>query len=237
MGRYNRQHDNSGSGLWVGIVVLCIGLFFFMDRLNINLPHWIISWPMLLILIGVVMGAKGKFQGPGWIILILVGGVFLVNDIVPFDWNIRRFMWPAIIMVIGIYLIGKASTKKQQYDEYLAEPGVTNDDYLQATTIFSGTNKVVLSKNFKGGNVTTVFGGTELNFMQADINGEAVLDVTTLFGGVEIMVPSNWDVKMDVNAVFGGIEDKRMIKSMQNSGKILIIKGSCTFGGVDLKSF
>lgn len=237
MGRYNRQHDNSGSGLWVGIVILCIGLFFFVDKLNVDLPRWIFSWPMLLILIGVVMGAKHKFQGPGWIILILVGGVFLVNDIVHFDWNIRRFMWPAIMIVVGIYLIGKASTRKQQYDEYLAEPGVTNDDYLQSTAVFSSTNKVVLSKNFKGGNVTTVFGGTELNFMQADINGEAVLDITTLFGGVEIVVPANWDVKMDVNTVFGGIEDKRMIQAMHNSGKILIIKGSCTFGGVDLKSF
>lgn len=237
MSTYNRQQDNSGNGLWAGIIVLCIGLFFFLERMDIDLPRWIISWPMLLILIGVVMGAKRKFQGPGWIILILVGSVFLVNDIVPFDWNIRRFMWPAIMIVIGVYLIGKASTRKQQYDEYLAEPGTTDDDYLQATTIFSGTNKVILSKNFKGGNVTTVFGGTELNFMQADINGQAVLDITTLFGGVEIFVPSNWDVKTDVNTIFGGFEDKRMVPAMMNSGKTLIIKGSCTFGGVDLKSF
>lgn len=236
MSRLNRQQDNSGNGLWAGVIVLCIGLFFFLDRLDLHMPHWVFSWPMLLIVIGFVMGAKRKFQGPAWFILMLVGTVFLVDDIVPFAWDLRRFMWPIILIVIGVYLIGKASSRRQQYDEYL-RGGSTSDDYLQATTIFSGSNKVVLSKNFKGGNITTVFGGTELNFMQADINGEAVLDITTLFGGVELVVPSNWDVKLDVNTVFGGIEDKRGINPMPNSGKTLILKGSCTFGGVDLRSF
>jgi predicted membrane protein len=146
-------------------------------------------------------------------------------------------MWPIIMITIGVYLIGKATTRKQQYDEYVVQGGSTSEDFLQATTIFSGSNKVVLSKNFKGGNITTVFGGTELNFMQADINGEAVLDITTLFGGVEIVVPASWDVKLDVNTIFGGIEDKRTVGIMPTPGKVLIIKGSCTFGGVDLKSF
>ncbi len=36
---------------------------------------------------------------------------------------------------------------------------------------------------------------------RADINGEAVLDITTLFGGVEIVVPASWDVKLDVNTI------------------------------------
>jgi len=236
MSRYNRHQDNSGSGLWAGVIVLCIGLFFFLDRLDLHLPHWTFSWPMLLIVIGFVMGAKRKFQGPAWFILMLVGTVFLVDDIVPFAWDLHRFLWPVIVIIIGIYLIGKASTRKQQYDEYI-QGGSTSDDYLQATTIFSGSNKVVLSKNFKGGSITTMFGGTELNFLQADINGEAVLDITTLFGGVEIAVPSSWDVKLDVNTMFGGVEDKRAIGIAPIPGKRLIIKGSCTFGGVDLKSY
>lgn len=238
MGRYNRQQgrEDGTHGLWAGVVVLCIGLFFFLDRLDLSLPHWVISWPMLVIVIGFVMGVKRKFQGAGWFIVTLVGTVFLVNEIVPFDWNIHRYLWPLIMIVIGIYMIGRAATRKQQYDQII-EAGSTSDDYLQATTIFSSSNKVILSKNFKGGNVTTTFGGTELNFMGADIQGEAVLDITTLFGGLEIMVPSNWDVKMDVNTIFGGFEDKRGVQPMQNSGKTLIIRGSCTFGGVDLKSF
>ncbi|MRG47191.1 hypothetical protein GFS24_18865 [Chitinophaga sp. SYP-B3965] len=235
MSRYNR-HQDSTHGLWAGVVVLCIGLFFFLDRMNLNMPDWVISWPMLLIVIGFGMALKRKFQGAGWFIMILVGSVFLVNRIVPFTWDFHRFMWPSIIIIIGIALIGKAGTRKQRYDNYVQE-GSTSNDLLESTVIFSGTNKVVLSKDFKGGNVTTVFGSTELNFVQADINGEAILNVETVFGGVEITVPASWDVRMDVNTIFGGVEDKRSVPPMANSGKVLIIRGSCVFGGVDLKSF
>lgn len=236
MSRFNRHQDNSGNGLWAGIIVLCIGLFFFLDRLDLNLPHWIISWPMLLVVIGFGMGLKRRFQGIGWFIMILVGSVFLVNKIIPFTWDLHRFLWPSIIIMIGIILIGKASTRKQRYHDYV-EGGSTSEDLLEATAIFSGNKKVILSKDFKGGNVTTVFGSTDLNFMQADINGEAILNVETIFGGVEITVPASWDVKLDMNTIFGGVEDKRSIPPMLNSGKVLIIKGTCVFGGVDLKSF
>jgi hypothetical protein len=61
--------------------------------------------------------------------------------------------------------------------------------------------------------------------------------VETVFGGVEITVPSNWDVRMDMNTIFGGVEDKRNMPAMADPSKVLIIRGSCVFGGVDLKSF
>ncbi|RPD42501.1 LiaF transmembrane domain-containing protein [Chitinophaga barathri] len=238
MSRANRQLNNNGSGLWAGVIVLCVGLFIFLRRMGLELPDWIFSWPMILILVGFVMGAKSKFQGIAWFIVTFVGCVFLVGEIVPMDWNIGRFLFPGILMVMGVYIIGRATSKKQRYDEVMAGGTVRNsDDYIESTTIFSGTNKMILSKNFQGGSITTIFGGTELNFMQADINGEVVLDITTMFGGVEIIVPSHWDVKLDVNTIFGGIEDKRSMPPSMPSNKVLVLKGSCTFGGVDLKSY
>jgi predicted membrane protein len=238
MSRLNRQQNNgNGSGLWAGVIVLCIGLFIFLRKAGMDLPDWIFSWPMILVLVGFVMGAKSKFQGITWFIVTFVGCIFLVGEIVPMDWNIRRFLFPSIIMVVGVYMIGRATSRKQRYDEVMSDSSLNRDDFLQSTTIFSGTNKIILSKNFQGGNVTTIFGGTELNFMQADIQGEAVLDITTLFGGVEIIVPSSWDVKLDVNTIFGGIEDKRNIPPVMPTNKVLVLRGSCTFGGVDLKSY
>ncbi len=239
MGNYNRRHDSgNGSGLWAGVIILCIGLFIFLKKMGLELPNWLFSWPMILIAIGCIMGVKGKFQGIAWFIVTMVGCIFLVGDIVPFDWNLRRFIWPSILILIGIYIIGRSTSKKSQYEKiFSADDSANSDDFIQATTIFSGTNKVILSKNFKGGNVTTVFGGTELNFSQADIEGEVFLEITTLFAGVEIIVPSSWDVRVDVNTVFGGIEDKRIVPPAIPSNKTLILKGSCTFGGVDLKSY
>ncbi|WP_341837732.1 DUF5668 domain-containing protein [Chitinophaga pollutisoli] len=238
MSKYNRRYDNGNSGLWAGVIVLCVGLFILLRRMGLEMPHWLFSWPMILIAVGFVMGVKGKFQGVAWFIVTFIGCVFLIGDIFPYEWNVRRFVWPAILIVIGIYIIGRATSKRQHYEKiFSADESANTNDYIQATTLFSGTNKVILSKNFQGGSITTMFGGTELNFSQADINGEVVLDITTLFGGVEIIVPSHWDVKVDVNTVFGGIEDKRMIPPVIPSNKVLVLKGSCTFGGVDLKSY
>lgn len=237
MGSYNRHTDSSNNGLWGGVVVLIIGLIFLLRKMDLHLPDWVFSWPMVLILIGFVMGVKRKFQGAAWFILTFVGTVFLVNDIVPFEWHLQRFFWPIILIIIGVYMIGRATSRNKRYEEIMSESSTASrEDFLQSTTIFSGTNKVILSKNFQGGTVTTIFGGTELNFMQADINGEVILDVTTMFGGVELIVPSHWDVKIDVNTIFGGIEDKRMVVPA-SAGKVLVLKGSCTFGGVDLKSY
>ena len=238
MSRHNRQQFNgNSSGLWAGVIVLCIGLFIFLRKAGLDLPDWLFSWPMILILVGFVMGAKSKFQGIAWFIITFVGCVFLVPEIIPVNWDIRRFLFPSIIMVVGIYMIGRATSNRHRYNELMNDSSLNRDDLLQSTTVFSGTNKIILSKNFQGGNVTTIFGGTELNFMQADLQGEAVLDITTLFGGVEIIVPSNWDVKLDVNTIFGGIEDKRNVPPVMPTNKVLVLRGSCTFGGVDLKSY
>ncbi|WP_298716079.1 DUF5668 domain-containing protein [Chitinophaga sp.] len=238
MSKYNRRYETGNSGLWAGVIVLCVGLFILLRRMGLEMPHWLFSWPMILIAVGFVMGVKGKFQGVAWFIVTFIGCVFLIGDIFPYEWNVRRFVWPATLIVLGVYIIGRATSKRQQYEKiFSADDSANTNDYIHATTLFSGTNKVILSKNFQGGSITTMFGGTELNFSQADIQGEVTLDITTMFGGVEIIVPSSWDVKVDVNTVFGGIEDKRMIPPALATDKVLILKGSCTFGGVDLKSY
>ncbi len=238
MGRYNRQQTEGGNnGLWAGVIVLVIGILFFLNRLNLHLPRWIFSWQVILIVIGLVLGIRRQFQGAAWFILVLIGGVFLANDMLELNWDIRRFLWPSILVIVGVYLIGRSASRRHEYQAYIRSSDSTSDDYIQVTTIFSSTEKTILSKNFKGGSVSTVFGGTELNFMNADIQGEAVLDVSSTFGGIEISVPSSWEVKMDVNTIFGGVEDKRLGQGVPVPGKILWIKGSCIFGGVDLKSY
>lgn len=238
MGRYDRHPDNSSNGLWGGVIVLIIGLVFLLRKLDLHLPHWVFSWPMLLIVIGFVMGAKHKFQGAGWFILTFIGTIFLINDILPWDWQLQRFFWPIVLIVIGLFMISKAANRNKRYEEIMAgdTAGASKEDFLQSTTIFSGTNKVILSKNFRGGSVTAIFGGTELNFMQADINGQVEMDITAMFGGIELTVPSHWDVKLDVNTIFGGIEDKRMVVPA-SANKVLVLKGTCLFGGVELKSY
>jgi len=116
--------------------------------------------------------------------------------------------------------------------------GPTGDDYLDAVSVFGGVKKTILSKNFKGGEIVNIFGGAELDFTQADINGRVVIDITQIFGGTKIIVPSHWQVVPDLAAVFAAIDDKRMkMTAAPNSDKILVLKGVSIFAGVDVRSF
>ncbi len=89
-------------------------------------------------------------------------------------------------------------------------PSLTGDDHLDAVSVFGGVKKTILSKDFKGGEIVNVFGGAELDFTQANINGQVVIDITQIFGGTKIIVPSHWMVISDMAAIFAGFDDKRI---------------------------
>jgi hypothetical protein len=64
-----------------------------------------------------------------------------------------------------------------------------------------------------------------------------VIDVVQLFGGVKLIVPSNWELKSDVTAILGGFDDKRNTPQSPYAGKKLIVTGFVMFGGVEIKSY
>jgi predicted membrane protein len=252
------QRRNKGT--WGGLILIVIGVFLFLQNLHLDMPHWIFSWKMLLVVLGLLVGVKHKFRGGAWFVMMLIGGIFLAEDIVSFDFNIARYGWPLALVVIGVYMLTKrpysrhwersgdkwADTRHPDrsshgwsagsYRETIQGP--SSDDYLNSTAIFGSDNRVILSKNFQGGDVTSIFGGSEINFSQADFNGKVVIDATAIFGGIELIVPANWEVKLEVNTIFGGVEEKRPPELMtQNPEKVLILRGTCVFGGIDIKSY
>jgi hypothetical protein len=58
-------------------------------------------------------------------------------------------------------------------------------------------------------------------------------------GGIEIIVPSHWEIINEVDVLLGGIEDKRNLRTPAEIGdsKKLLLRGSVTFGGLELKSY
>jgi predicted membrane protein len=213
-----------------------------------DLPNWVFSWQMFLIALGFFIGIRHGFRGPAWLILMLIGGAFLVTEINP-DITLRRYIWPVALIVVGIFLVlrPRHRTMRNYIDDKVdtaindaakKEASVSEDDFVDSTSVFGGANKNIISKNFKGGDLVNIFGGTELNLTQADFTGTATIELTTIFGGTKLIVPSNWSVKSEVVTIFGGMEDKRTIQSVtDNSGKLLLLKGTIIFGGIEIKSF
>lgn len=232
------------SSFWVGAIILTIGGFLFLERADLfYFPHWLFSWKTMLIALGLIVGINKGFEGIGWLVMILIGSFFLIDDIPGFPYDIDRYAFPIGVIIVGVFIVAKSvlgSTSREAKKARWGDGMITSDDgedYFDLTTVFGGNKRKVFSKNFKGGETTCVFGGADIDLSQADINGTVVIDVTQIFGGVKLIIPSNWEMKSDITAIMGGVDDKRSTPQAYNTNKKLILTGFVMFGGVDIKSY
>jgi predicted membrane protein len=243
------------SRLWVALVFILGGGALLLQRMGFPVPYWVFSWQCLLIVIGICMGFSHGFRGGGWLILILIGGFFMIHDWIP-DFSLHQYLWPLAIIVVGLVLLLRPryhgnwrnwdsrrshdfSSKGQAMADPLksteSKPGA--EDFFESTSIFGGAKKIILSKNFQGGSITCVMGGCEIDLTQADFEKVAVIDISQTFGGTKLIVPPHWQVRIEMSSVFGGVEDKRKPPVAGTSDKLLIIKGSSVFGGIEIKNY
>ena len=243
MRRTNNLRQNN-SRFWTGLILLIVGGALLSDRMGANLPHWLLSWPMILILIGMVTGIKQGFRNLSWLVPTLLGVFFLTNEILD-DWNMKLYVWPLVIIILGILFMIRPSRnsrfcRKRDEAEYWEEESANaaGDDVLNSVSVFGGAKKNISSKQFKGGEITCFMGGCEVNLTQADLVGTAVIDVTVMFGGAKLIIPPHWEVRSDTVSLFAGIEDKRPVQVGKfDPDKVIVIRGTTIFGGIEIKSY
>jgi predicted membrane protein len=221
-----------------GVILLGVGAVLFARQLGVEMPYWLFRWEMFLIILGIFLGAKNSFKRSGWIFPVLIGSFFLLDDLI-IDIRLKDFFWPTIILLAGAAMIISPFKRKQWEKKCNIEASDSSDDLLDSTNVFGGIKKNILSKSFKGGQILNVFGGVELDLTQSDIDGIVVLDITQVFGGTKLILPSHWEVRTEITSIIGGVEDKRKNLSALNiaEGKTLILRGTSVFAGIDIKSF
>ncbi|MDH5367623.1 MAG: cell wall-active antibiotics response protein [Cyclobacteriaceae bacterium] len=228
--------DNDSKRLWLGIIFLILGGLWLLNNLNIPyfedlIPHYLISWRSFLIIIGAFLffGRDKKAIG---LMLMLIGGFLLLDDIFWLDIRFWEVFWPSVLLFLGGALVLKRG------------PSATvvkgDPDYIDDMAVFGGGEKKITSQNFRGGKVTAIFGGSKINLSQAGIEGGTtpLIDIFTMFGGTDVIVPEDWTVKVETSAIFGGFSDKRksVVNVVNNPDKTLVIKGLIIFGGGEVKS-
>lgn len=253
MERY--RHRSAQGRRWVGLFLLLAGgLWLARVTGTIDFPRWFFTWPMILIGIGLLSGIRHGFRGIGWLFPIIIGGVFLVDQLSP-DLRLKPYIWPMALILFGLLFILRPKKDHWRFADdggreikpiaESDEPHIKTEwqqamndgnEVIDATAIFGGVKKNVLSKAFKGGDVTTFMGGAEINLTQADFSGRVMIDCFNMFGGTKLIVPADWEVQSGVVTIFGGIEDKRQ-PTQVNPGKVLYLDGTCIFGGIEIKSF
>ena len=234
------QKTRSGRAMG-GLIIVTVGAVWLASRLGLDIPYWVFTWPMFLITLGFYIGARHSFKNPGWLIPVAIGTFFLLNDFV-MDIPIKQYIWPLAIIVIGLVMIFKPKRRNrdQYWKNWEKNSETSSEDIMDSVAVFGSLKKNVISKDFKGGEAVMVFSGAEINLSQADINGKAVVELTQVFAGTKLIVPPHWTIQTDdVVCIFGGIEDKRHFRqeALTDTNKILVLKGTCIFGGIDIKSF
>ncbi len=231
-----------------GLIFILVGSLVFARKLGVMLPDWLFTWPMFLIAIGFYVGAKHNFKNPSWLVMVSIGLVFLMERFFP-DIRIHEFFWPILLIAIGVFVIIKPNRPKHNFGEGFGKSGAsgmdcytpteTNENKIEITAIMGGVKRIVISKDFQGGEINCVMGGAEINLTQADIQGRTILEVNNILGGTKLVIPANWEVISEAMVVLGGIEDKRPMinESQRTPEKVLVIKGACVFGGIDIRSY
>jgi hypothetical protein len=232
-----------------GLIVIAVGTIWIAREAGLDVPHWLTGGPIWLVGLGLFLGARHNFRNWFWVIPFGVGVAFIINEELFWRYDFKQFVWPAVVIAIGLFMIFRPRFKKRPgdigYVDWRNHAAVHTDndasgqeDRIDTVAVFGSVRKNVLSKNFRGGEVVSFLGGTELNLTQADLTKPAVLEMTQVFGGSKLIVPSNWTVQStELVSVFGGVDDKRMVAQNVDPNKVLILRGTNVFGGLEIKSY
>jgi len=216
--------------LMMGLLIIIVGVVFTLDNLGIEgTERFIRYWPVGLIAIGMVKLWQSRGGAFGGLVFVTAGTWLLLESLRIVHVHFWE-MWPLLLVLFGASMVWQGLHGGRRH----TTASETNDT-LSALAVLSGVNRGNNSRAFKGGDLTAVMGGCEIDLRQAAIEGEAVFDVFAMWGGIEIRVPENWTVVGRVTPLLGGFDDKTR-PPQQVSTQRLIIRGFVIMGGVEVKN-
>lgn len=242
MNRNDFPRDRRDGKIVFGLIVAAIGVIFLLNMLDIISPlHYIIDmgWPVILIIIGILLGIKNKWRNNAPYVLIIIGIANLIPVFHIRDVSSKQLVWPGLLIMAGL-MIAFRQKKSTRYEKKRLEMVTNGESNLNIDVTMGGRKEIITSKDFRGGKISTTFGGTEVNLMQADgMIQPMVLDISVSFGSVELIVPSHWEVINEIRPSMGSVEDHRHTR-IPDTGfekRTLYLRGSCSFGSIELKSY
>ena len=217
-----------------GLLVIATGVLWMMRNMGLIDDYTagiIFTWPMLFLVIGFIsLFGDSKIFG---IILMAVGGFYLISHIYEIPIEFKQVFWPALIIIAGIMILFKAG---HTFKSRIRKQARSND-LIDEVNVFGGGEIRVTSKQFQGGKMEVIFGGSNVILLDSELaEGDNILEVTAVFGGFKLIIPAHWNVKIESSNVFGGIVDKRIVTGSVDMSRTLVIKGSAVFGGGEITS-
>ncbi|MFR5985061.1 MAG: LiaF transmembrane domain-containing protein [Bacilli bacterium] len=225
--------NNIKNILW-GIILVIIGVIIGLNTMGItNIDIFFDGWWTLVIIVPCFIGLFTNKDKTGNIIGLLVGVILLLGMQNIIDFNlIWKLLLPSIIVIIGLSLIFKNTFNSKINNEIkkLNNKNTKNNEYCAT---FSGQRIDFPNEEFKGATLNSVFGSITCDLREAKIKEDVVINASSVFGGIDIIVPDDVNIKIKSNSIFGGVNNKK--KNNEDKKYTIYVNASCLFGGVDIK--
>jgi predicted membrane protein len=242
------QRSTKPPGLAGGLILIGLGTLFLLGHMGIvDAGRLWKFWPLVIVVVGLVKFFKERSQ-VGGAITIVIGVLLQLNQLgyLQLSWG---SLWPLILIAAGIAMIWS----RLEMPKFPTPPvdagvagmgpvgGTSSYETLNEYALFGGIQRRMHTNSFRGGSIVSVFGGVEVDFRSADIEGEeAVVYVEAVFGGIELRVPERWKVVFQGQSIFGGYSDETRPPLADALGtgprKTLILRGKAVFGGINVKN-
>ena len=218
--------------LVMGLLIIVLGVLFTAENLGfIEADAYLQYWPVALMAIGLMKlwsgGRRATFPG----LLFFFIGLWLLLQTMAIVTVSLWSLWPVLLIVAGGSMVWRGIHRPSC-------DGVADIDghsTISAVAVLGGVNRGNNSRTFRGGDLTAVMGGCQIDLRNASIEGEAVIDVFAMWGGVEIRVPENWSVSGRVTTILGGYEDKSR-PPRDAATERLVLRGMVIMGGIEIKN-
>jgi predicted membrane protein len=218
--------------LVLGLMIAVGGVLFTLENVGVVEAHaYLRFWPVALIAIGFVklwQCGSGSGAFPGF--LLLFAGAWLLLEAVGFVTISLWDLWPLVFVFAGASMIWRGIRGPGG-----PRGGADSHSTVNAVAVLGGVNRGNNSRAFRGGDLTAVMGGCQIDLRNAAIDGEAVIDVFAMWGGIEIKVPEDWSVSGRVTTILGGYEDKTR-PPRDSTAHRLILRGVVIMGGIEVKN-
>jgi predicted membrane protein len=232
----SREH-RSGHRVVFGILVILVGTLALLDNLRVFDAREVIQfWPMVFVVFGVLKMLQAR-EAPGRVLggaLVAIGVAITLRNMgyITLRW---RDWWPVLLIAGGLFVIVNGRFGRKDAKALGAVEFKSSDDAaVDVGVLMSGVNMANATTDFKGGRVSAIAGGVELDLRNASIQSGAVLDVFVFMGGIEIKVPGDWSVVCNCSPILGGVDNKTVPPA--NATKRLVVTGQVVMGGVEVRN-
>lgn len=227
------------------MAVILIALGLSVIGLPFGKDVFVTYYPVLILLWGIVRVFKEKRVSSSSVFIIILGALLQWSNL-----SVNGIGWPkallaSAILTVGIsYLLpGKAFRKSKKHFNCKVNEDIEfvhntyDDSRVESHCLFSGTELNIVSQSFEGGEVSAIFGGAEIDLSCAKLHeNKAVMTVSAIFGGIEIIVPKNIKVHIEGFPIFGSISNNTKPDNDLDNEQHLYLNITAKFGGVEIKN-